>query len=132
MKKLRILKKQLLKMINEAVSSASQNGQEICGLLVDNGYFIELIQVNNKIKSGGGFAFYANEIRFLQKAADKTNHEIIGTFHSHPTYIAEPSDGDILSALDDSFMLIIDAMDKEVGLWYIKDQRKKKKQFELI
>lgn len=66
------------------------------------------------------------------QAADKTDHEIIGTFHSHPTYIAEPSDGDILNAIDDSFMLIIDAMDKEVGLWYIKNQKKKKKQFELI
>ncbi len=83
MKKLRLLKKQLIKMINEAVSFAGQNGQEICGLLVDNGYFIELIQVNNKVKIGGGFAFYANEIRFLQKAVDKMDHEIIGTFHSH-------------------------------------------------
>ena len=126
------MKKQLSKMINEAVSSAGQNGREICGLLVDNGYFIELIQVNNKIKEGGGFAFYVNEIRFLQKAVNKIDHEIIGTFHSHPEYIAEPSDGDIQNALDDSLMLIIDVMDKEVELWHIKDHRKKKKQFELI
>lgn len=126
------MKKQLNKMINNAVFSANQNGQEICGLLVDNGYFIELIKVNNKIKEGGGFAFYVNEIRFLQKAVNKMDHEIIGTFHSHPAYIAEPGDGDIQNALDDSYMLIIDAMDKEVGLWHIKDQKKRKKQFELI
>lgn len=126
------MKKQLGKIINEAVSSANQNGQEICGLLVDNGYFIELIQVRNKIKEGGGFAFYVNEIRFLEGAAKKMDHEIIGTFHSHPTYIAEPSDGDILNAINDSLMLLIDVMDKEVGLWHIKDQKKKKKLFELI
>ena len=130
--KYKISKSNLDRMIIEAVMAAKKNGLEICGLLIFNGYFIELVKVRNKIKRGGGFEFYVNDIRFLQKATKKIDHEIIGTFHSHPEYIAKPSESDIYNALDDSFMLIIDTVDQEVNLWHIKNLKKKRIQFELI
>lgn len=132
-KKYRILKKQLKKVVKEAVFSATESdGAEICGLLIDNGYFIELIIVQNRKKQGGGFEFYPDEIRFIEEAMEKMNHEIIGTFHSHPTYIAEPSESDIKNAVDDSIMMVIDVLDKKVGLWHIKNKRKNKLTFNLI
>ncbi len=119
-------------MIEDAVYNATQYGREICGLLVDNGYFTELIRVENKCKKGGGFAFYSGEIKSVQKAVLRLNHEIIGTFHSHPYDIAKPGDSDIRYAVDDSFMLIIDVTDKKAGLWHIRNQKIKKISFHLI
>lgn len=130
--KFRILKKQLNNMLSQSVSSARKDGSEICGLLIDNGYFIELIRCKNKSKKGGGFQFYFNEINLLKKAVGKLDHEIIGTFHSHPYYLAEPGESDIANALDDSYMLIFDALDKEACLWHIKKLKKRKIKFILI
>ena len=128
----RILKKDIEQIFKDATVAANNDGIEICGLLIYNGFFIELLKVRNKNKRGGGFAFYSSEIKLLQKAVNMLNHEIIGTFHSHPAYIAEPSESDIAYALDDSYMLIIDVLDKKVALWYIKGLTKKKINIELI
>lgn len=115
---------QLNNIITRASVAAEKGGNEICGLLVNNGYFIEVIETKNKIKRGGGFAFYAREIHYIESAVTILGHEILGTFHSHPMYIAQPSESDIANAVDDSLMLIIDVLDKNVGLWYIKDMKK--------
>jgi proteasome lid subunit RPN8/RPN11 len=132
-KKFRFLDEQMLVMVEAATFAVdSVAGAEICGLLVDNGYFIELIKVTNKSKRWGSFSFYANEIRLIAKAVRFMNHEIIGTFHSHPFGISEPSESDILNTHDDSFMLIIDVRGKELGFWYIKDSDNIKTEFELI
>ncbi|MDO9214426.1 MAG: Mov34/MPN/PAD-1 family protein [Methylococcales bacterium] len=133
LKKFKFLNEQVLEIIKEAEVSASiKVASEICGLLVDNGYFIELIKVKNKTKKGGGFSFYYNEIRLLQSALQIMNHEIIGTFHSHPLYIAKPSESDIHNSNDDSYMLIIDVLDKEIGFWYIKNSHATKINYEII
>lgn len=132
MRKIIFLRKQLEQIIKESVLSAKNNGTEICGLLIDNGYFIEIVSVNNKNKVGGGFEFYVNEVKFIEKAVTKLNHEIIGTFHSHPTYIAKPGTSDIENAVNDSLMLIIDVMDKKTALWHIIDKKIKKRKFELL
>ncbi len=44
MKQYKFLKSELDKFINKAILSAAKDGKEICGLLADNGYFIEIIQ----------------------------------------------------------------------------------------
>jgi len=119
-------------MIDAAIHAAADGGKEICGLLVDNGYFIELIKTKNKRKTGGGFAFYSQEVRSIKVAAEKLGHEIIGTFHSHLLYIAAPGESDIANVVDDSLMLIIDVLEKKAGLWHIENQKAKKAQFILI
>ena len=131
-KHFRLLQKQVDEAINAATVAASQGGMEICGLLIDNGYFIELIATKNKIKKGGSFAFNTREIRLIQKSASALNHEIIGTFHSHPFYIDEPSESDIKNTLDNSIMLIIDVTGRKVGVWHIKDDNKKRVEFTII
>jgi proteasome lid subunit RPN8/RPN11 len=132
MQKYRVLKSQLHKIIREAIEAAKENGSEICGLLVDNGYFIEIIQTRNRIKRGGGYAFYTNEVKSIHAAAKKLGHQIVGTFHSHPLYIASPSESDIENAVDDSIMLIIDVLDKKTGLWHIKNLKKRELGLTLI
>jgi proteasome lid subunit RPN8/RPN11 len=127
-----LLKAQVNSLIQEAILFADKNGQEICGLIIDNGYFLELIQTRNKVRNGGGFAFYSSEIKAIQKSVNILYHEIVGTFHSHPSYIAEPGKSDIENTLDDSLMLIIDVTNRDFGLWYIKNYEKQKVDFELI
>jgi proteasome lid subunit RPN8/RPN11 len=133
-KKLRLLDEQVAAMIEAATVATSDGtaGAEICGLLVDNGYFIELIKVTNKSKRWGSFSFYMNEIKLIEKAVRFMKHEIIGTFHSHPFSTSSPSKSDILNTYDDSFMLIIDVTRKELGFWHIKDGDKIKTEFEVI
>ena len=119
-------------MLKDAILTSKNNWTEICGLLVDNEYFLELIKVENKRKDPGGFSFYSNEIRLIEKATVKLNHKITGTFHSHPISIAEPGDSDVRSCVDDSLMLIIDVVEKNIQLWHIKDKKKKKVKHEYI
>lgn len=130
-KNFKLLNTQVTVVIESAIIAAESDA-EICGLLVDNGYFIELIQVKNKSKKIGSFSFYMNEINFIEKAVRYMKHEIIGTFHSHPFSTYYPSKSDILNTYDDSFMLIIDVTRKSLGFWYIKDNGSKKVKFDII
>jgi proteasome lid subunit RPN8/RPN11 len=132
MDEFKIIKSHLDKMIVDAVKNAVKGGMEICGLLVNNGYFIELIKVKNKKKKGGGFEFYHKEIKSIEVAAKILRHEIVGTFHSHPAYIAVPSGSDVAHAIDDSLMLIIDVSDKKAALWHVKGQEKREVKFTLL
>ena len=116
----RIKKRQLRGLIEIAASSAKDGGKEICGILIDTGYFLELIRLRNKIRGGGSFGFYAKEIRRVEKAASDLNYKIVGSFHSHPIYFAKPGEGDLSNPEDDDLMLIIDCMEKKADLWKIK------------
>lgn len=130
--KYRFLSSKLKILVKDAVQASKEGGHEICGLLVDNGYFIELIQCRNKSRKGGSFAFYQREVSRIQKSAEILNHEIVGTFHSHPFAGAKPGDSDLADAFDEELMLIIDVIDRGVALWHIRDKSKRKVQFELI
>lgn len=129
----RLLKKQVSSVIDAASAAAvDEKSAEICGFLIYNGYFIELVRVRNKSKKWGSYAFYENEIRLLEKAADAMGHEIVGTFHSHPYGDSSPSKSDILNTNDSSYMIIIDVTRKEFGLWYIQNNDKTKVEFDLL
>jgi proteasome lid subunit RPN8/RPN11 len=131
-RKYRISRDELKAMTKEAIWAAQNNGKEICGLLVTNGYFVELVRTVNKTKRGGGFSFYSKEINSIESAAKKLNHKIVGTFHSHPYYIAEPGESDISDAFDDEIMLVIDVINRDAALWRIGKNRKVKLEIELI
>jgi hypothetical protein len=53
--KFRFLKEQVVNTFKLAIEQANNAGAEICGLLVDNGYFIELVQTKNKSRGGTQF-----------------------------------------------------------------------------
>ena len=58
----------------------------------------------------GRFAFYVNEVKEIEKAVSLLNYQIVGTFHSHPYYIAEPARNDLTGSEDGELMLIIDCL----------------------
>lgn len=128
----KILKEQYTNIEKQAQNMAKKGNREVCGFLVNNGYFIELCQTKNKVKRGGGFSFYVPEVRTLQNAVNYVGHEIIGTFHSHPKYIDEPSESDITNAPDNTLMFIFDVIGKKASLWQIKNLKKKKIRYQLI
>jgi proteasome lid subunit RPN8/RPN11 len=132
MRRIKFSKHQLKGMAQQARKMAEANGTEICGLIVNNGDFCELIRVRNKTKRGGGFSFYFGEIRAIQKVAEKCKHEIVGTFHSHPVGLPAPGPSDIANAVDDSLMLIYDVTGRSVKLWHINRQKAKSLRYKVV
>jgi proteasome lid subunit RPN8/RPN11 len=120
-----ILKGDLQSLVNRAVSAA-KNGTEIVGLILDNGYYLELAFCRNRSRRVGSFAFFANEVRTVVAAANRLGHEVVGTFHSHPAALAEPGESDVANAPDDSLMLIVDCLAREAALWRIKNDKARK------
>ncbi len=119
----KIIKKDLNRIIRDARKTARNDGHEICGLLIDNGHFIEILKTKNKSKRCGHFEFDGKQIRQIMKSVKDLNRDIVGTFHSHPAYYAKPGDGDIKGAVDDSLMLVIDCIGNEAKLWRIKNKK---------
>jgi proteasome lid subunit RPN8/RPN11 len=129
--KYKILNAHLRRTIAEA-RQAAKGGLEICGLLIDNGYFIEMKCLKNKSKKIGTFSFFMKEADTIEKACKQLNHEIVGTFHSHPFSMAEPGKSDIAKAFDNEIMLIIDVMNKEARLWRLSNNKKRELPFLLL
>jgi len=130
-RKYRIRKKDIRYLLSRAVADA-KDAREICGLLIDNGYFLQLRETRNISKREGSFLMDMREFRSLNKAAEKLHLDIVGTYHSHIVYFAKPGESDIAAAGDNSLILIIDSMDKEVKLWRIKNKRAYPLSFEII
>jgi proteasome lid subunit RPN8/RPN11 len=107
-------------------------GAEVCGLILDNGSLCELVQVRNKVKRGGGFAFYFGEVRGIEKWAGLCNHKIVGTFHSHPLGLPEPGPSDLSNALEGDMMFIFDVLGRSARLWHIKNRKAKELRFRLL
>jgi proteasome lid subunit RPN8/RPN11 len=129
--KYRILNTQLRRTIAEA-RQAAKSGMEICGLLIDNGYFIEIIGLRNKSNKAGKFSFFMKEADAIEKACKQLNHEIVGTFHSHPFSMSEPGNSDIDKAFDNEIVLIIGAIEKKAKLWRISNKKKTELKFMLL
>jgi len=111
-----IIKKDLTNIIVKARKAARYNGHEICGLLINNGRFLEILETKNVCSEGGHFQFNEKQIIKIKKAVKEIGHEIVGTFHSHPAGVAKPGSGDIDNAVDDSLMLVIDCIGKEARM----------------
>jgi proteasome lid subunit RPN8/RPN11 len=116
----KVLKTDLMRAIRKARKTARNGGREIAGLLIYNGHFMELLETRNTYQKGGHFQYDERQIKTIMKAVKELGHEIVGTFHSHPAYIAKPGEGDLNGALEDSLMLVIDCINSEARLWRIK------------
>jgi proteasome lid subunit RPN8/RPN11 len=132
MNQIRFLKTQFKEIQIAARNAAKLNGREVCGLILDNGYFLELVQVRNKTQRGGGFSYYYNEIRAIEKMARTFKHRVVGGFHSHPVGLPVPGPSDVKYALDDDVMLIFDVLGRTAKLWRIKKEKARELQFSLI
>jgi len=93
-------------------------GREICGFLIDNGYYLHLWLTKNRRKTPGGFSYYTGEVNELEKVTKRLGIEIVGTFHSHPASEAVPGPNDVKYAENDSLMLIFDCTGSEGRLWH--------------
>lgn len=127
----KILRRSYAEILKLARHEAKED-KEICGFLIDNGYFLQLQLAQNVSEKEGSFSYSKKEVRELMKCAKMLGLEIVGTFHSHPISEAIPGPNDVKYALDDSLMLIFDYIGKEGKLWYIKDGRSRKREIELI
>jgi proteasome lid subunit RPN8/RPN11 len=130
--RIKFLKPQFKALQSESEKLAKSGGREICGLILDNGYFLELISIRNKVNRGGGFAFYFQDVRAICKWAKLSKHTVVGTFHSHPLGVAQPGPADLHNAVEDSLMLIFDVTGRSGALWIIKNKTKKKRLFVLV
>lgn len=119
-------------MFREGKKAAKLKGLEVCGLILANGSFFELVLMRNKSKRGGGFAFYYKDVRAIQGIARMCDHETVGTFHSHPVGLATPGPSDISNALNDSLLLIFDVVGKCAQLWHVKEGNVNQLPFVLI
>jgi proteasome lid subunit RPN8/RPN11 len=119
--KYRISAVQIDKVIKRAVAAAKKGSREITGLIVDNGYCLDLIECKNKSRRPASCSFYYREVRQIVKAAETLSYEVVGTFHSHPFGLAEPGATDVANAPDDSLMLVIDCTRRKAKLWHIKE-----------
>jgi proteasome lid subunit RPN8/RPN11 len=104
-------------------------GTEICGIIVDTGFHLSLIQVRNVSRRAGSFILCRPDVRRIVAAAKILKQEVVGTFHSHPVGLATPGPSDIAYATDDSLMLIFDCLARSGRLWRIKSGKARELEF---
>jgi proteasome lid subunit RPN8/RPN11 len=95
-------------------------GTEICGLIVDTGHGLSLVQTRNTALRVGSFRLSRSDVRSIVATTKVLGQEVVGTFHSHPAATAVPGASDIAYAVDDSLMLIFDCIDRKGRLWRIR------------
>jgi proteasome lid subunit RPN8/RPN11 len=114
-----IVGKHLRDFLKLAIKTAEPGGMEICGVIVSNGYCLDLVLTRNKSKHPGSFLLPSGQIRKIRRAARRLNHRIVGTFHSHPFSEVDPGESDIRGARAGDLMLILSCCDREAKLWRI-------------
>ena len=104
-------------------------GTEICGLIVDTGSHLSLVQTRNVSRRPGSFVLSRPDVRRVVADAKISGQEVVGTFHSHPAAPAIPGESDIANAVDDSLMLIFDCIARCGRLWSIRSGRARELDF---
>jgi proteasome lid subunit RPN8/RPN11 len=123
---------ELNRLIRKARKLARDEGREICGFLVHNGQFIEMIEARNESKKMGNFKINEKQYKGIKTSIKTLHHELVGTFHSHPLSEAQPGNSDIRQSEDNSLMLIIDCIGNEATLWRIRDKKARKLKYKTI
>jgi proteasome lid subunit RPN8/RPN11 len=124
-------KNEYQKLLREACDVAHRNsGMEICGFIIDTGYYLKFVQTKNVSRRTGSFIFSKFDVRKIVAAAKILDQEVVGTFHSHPVGVAVPGSSDIKYAVNDSLMFIFDCTDKKGKLWRICNGRAQSVKFD--
>lgn len=126
-----LLAAELRRSIRRAVK-AGRTGDEICGLLVDNGWFLQLVPLKNKARAPGSFLLGRNRVREARKAARRFGYRVVGAYHSHPVSPPVPGEADIAGARRGDLMLILDAFEQKLGLWRIGQRKATRVPFRLL
>ena len=126
-----IIEKDLKCLVRKA-RRLGNSGHEVCGILIDNGHYIDLLEVKNRARSLGRFVINHRQLDLIEVSAKALKYKVAGTFHSHPASCAKPGESDILGADNGSLMLIIDCIGNEAKLWRIKDNKARLVKFNLM
>ena len=119
MRRLRIPANLLHQYSREALRAARMYGEEICGLLVNDGNGVILVPVHNAAFGGFNFDMKAHDWLIALRARGLAVRHVVGTYHSHPISAPIPSPGDISGARGRIYMLILTRRPGERRTWYI-------------
>jgi len=106
--------------MRKARREANASLREICGIIVDNGVFLSLVETRNIRKRPLGFIIHGGDWNRIGRAAGALGWEFAGTFHSHVVSAPVPSRGDLAGAIEGHLMLILDASEHTFALWRIR------------
>lgn len=70
--------------IRRAIRLADQTGDEVCGLLVDDGQCLHLVPIRNIVDAPASFEMCPRQVGAVLLTARLRHHEVVGTYHSHP------------------------------------------------
>jgi proteasome lid subunit RPN8/RPN11 len=102
----------------------AEGHREICGVVIDNGWTLELVRLPNRTRRRGCFRMVSVDLKDVERAARRLGHRVVGSFHSHPVSVAKPGPGDIRGAEVGSLMLVIDCIGREASLWRVGRNRR--------
>ena len=117
-KSYRLLRNELDRFARDA-SRAALAGKEACGLLLEINELLHLIFLPNAAREGS-FGFDRKMEARVRDGADSIGGAIVGTFHSHPYWLARPSRADLASSGVGDLLLIYDVTGRNFGLWRVK------------
>ena len=118
-----ILEEKNVRTIWARARRLAKEHREVCGLLVDHGGLVTLVETRNKSERRGGFWIHPVDWRAIERAAALLGSRIVGTFHSHPASAPVPGTGDLRGAVHGHAMIIFDATMGDLRTWRIRNGR---------
>jgi proteasome lid subunit RPN8/RPN11 len=94
--------------------------REVCGtVLLNKDGTLALCFADNDSHRAHSFQISGESLRMMEELALRTNSTIIGSFHSHPSGIAEPGDADLQGEDVGKVILIHSCLTGRTRLWRI-------------
>ena len=118
-----ILEEKNVRAISFRARRLARELREVCGLLVDHGGLVILVETRNKSGRAGSFWIHPADWKAIDGAAALLGSRVVGTFHSHLASDPIPGNGDIRGAVDGHAMVILDATTGELRAWRIRKSR---------
>jgi proteasome lid subunit RPN8/RPN11 len=118
-----ILEEKNVRAISARARRLAKELREVCGLLVDHGGLVALVETRNKSRRSGSFWIHPVDWKNVERAAGVLGSRVVGTFHSHVASDPVPGTGDIRGALPGHAMVIVDATTGELRAWRIRRGR---------
>lgn len=109
--------------------SENRKPQEACGVLIGSiegkmAKVTEVIPMANTLSSSSHFLISPNALYHLWKDMESKGKQILGAYHSHPDVDAGPSQNDVESMKNTSFVWMIVGMDGYVRAYIYDDTLK--------
>jgi proteasome lid subunit RPN8/RPN11 len=118
-----VLERRNVKEMTVLAKRAARRSREVCGLLVDHGTHVRMVQTRNKSRRPGSFWIHGGDWRKIENAAVVLGSRLIGTFHSHIVSPPVPGKGDIRGAINGQTMVIFDGLTGDLRAWRIRRNR---------